>query len=111
MKSLLIASVSLGALALAGCATTPAGQPVAVVDALPPAAVADSALTPEAARAFVAAAEADLFKTVLLQSRADWVNNTYVNEDSDAVSAYFGGMLVEKQVKYAKEAAKFAQGW
>ena len=104
-------SISLGtlAVALAGCAaTTPSAAPIAVVDA-EPAAAAATAPTVADAQAFVKAAEADLFKTVLLQSRADWVNNTYVTEDSDAVSAYFGGMLTEKQVKYAKEAARFAQ--
>ena len=103
-------SVSLAALALASCAANPQLATNAPADATvqPPPAGDGPALSVDGAREFVAAAEADLMKTVLLQARADWVNNTYVTEDSDAVSAYFGGMLTEKQVKYAKEAARFA---
>ena len=105
------ASVSFLALALTACATGATAPPTAVALAADPAAApaVEAPATVEQAREFVAAAEADLFKTVLLQARADWVNNTYVTEDSDAVSAYFGGMLTEKQVKYAKEAAKYAR--
>ncbi|HET7709624.1 MAG TPA: M2 family metallopeptidase [Sphingomicrobium sp.] len=104
-------SVSLAALTVAACSTY-APPVVAAADPAPAAPVASgeaAAPTADDARAFVKAAEADLFKTALIQARADWVNNTYVNEDSDAVAAYFGGMLTERQVKYAKEAARFAQ--
>jgi peptidyl-dipeptidase A len=102
-------SVSLIALAVAGCATTPPPDVVAV-DAAPaaPAVTADAALTPDAARAFVAAAEKDLFDFSLINNRAQWVNNTYVNDDTDALAAYFGTISTEKGVKYAKEAARFA---
>ena len=106
MKSLFIASVSLAALGLASCTTTPA--PVAVADApAVPAEVAPAAPTVEQAQAFVAAAEKDLHEHILIQSRADWVNATYINDDSDAVAAYFGGIGTEKGVKYATEAAKY----
>ena len=60
------------------------------------------------ARAFVEAAEKDLRELSLIAARAAWVNETYVNDDSDAVSAYFGTIGTEKGVLYAKEAAKWA---
>jgi len=105
-------SVSLLALVVAACSTT-APTDVAAVDAAPaapaePAIVADAALTPDAARAFVAAAEKDLFDFSLINNRAQWVNNTYVNDDTDALAAYFGTIGTEKGVKYAKEAARYA---
>jgi len=102
----IVSSVSLAALALTACAAAPASETFAVAPVPEP--VSEPALTPEAARAFVAAAEKDLFETTLIQSRADWVNNTYVTDDSDAVAAYFGTISTEKGVKYAKEAARFA---
>jgi len=92
MKSMWVASVSLAVLAL-GPAT---------------AQTATSTMTAEGAREFVARAEKDLFDQALIQSRADWVNNTYVNDDSDAVAAYFGAIGTEKGVRYAKQAARFA---
>ena len=92
MKSMWVASVSLAVLAL-GPATAQS---------------ASSAMTAEGAREFVAQAEKDLFEHALIQSRADWVNNTYVNDDSDAVAAYFGAIGTEKGVRYAKQAARFA---
>ena len=64
--------------------------------------------TSAGARAFVDAAEKDLREYSLIAARAAWVNETYVNDDSDAVSAYFGTIGTEKGVLYAKEAAKWA---
>ena len=92
MKSMWVASVSLAVLAI-GPATAQAASP---------------AMTADGAREFVAQAEKDLFEHALIQSRADWVNNTYVNDDSDAVAAYFGAIGTEKGVRYAKQAARFA---
>ncbi len=66
-------------------------------------------MTPEGARAFVAAVEKDLYDFSLISSRAAWVNATYINDDSDAVAAYFGTIGTEKGVKYATEAAKYAR--
>jgi peptidyl-dipeptidase A len=106
-------TVSLAALALAGCATPAAepATPVAAEAAPPPAAAAagDYPMTPEGARAFVAAVEKDLYDFSLISARAQWVNNTYINDDSDAVAAYFGTIGTEKGVKYATEAAKYAR--
>src|SRR5688500_14721545 len=107
------ASASRAAQALAGCdATRPAQMAAAAPPEAPAAAPAASAaypLTPEGARAFVAAGEKDLYDFSLISARAQWVNATYINDDSDAVAAYFGTIGTEKGVKYATEAAKYAR--
>jgi peptidyl-dipeptidase A len=102
------ASVSLAALALAGCATTPAEPPAAPMVHMDHAA-AEPARTPDGAREFVAGVEKDLFDLSVIGSRAAWVNQTYINDDTDALAAYFGTIGTEKGVKYAIEAAKWAQ--
>jgi peptidyl-dipeptidase A len=104
------ASVSLSALALAACAANSQLAAVpASADQPVPVAAADPALTPEGAREFVAAVEKDLADLNVISQHAAWLNNTYINDDSDAVNAYFGTIGTEKGVKYAKEAARFAQ--
>ncbi|HEX8527760.1 MAG TPA: hypothetical protein VF689_12400, partial [Allosphingosinicella sp.] len=47
---------------------------------------------PTAAEAdtFVARAERELGELSVIGSRAQWVNATYVTEDTDALAAYFG---------------------
>jgi peptidyl-dipeptidase A len=98
---------------LASCATTPPAQMAAEAPATAPTAP-DAAvetaypLTPEGARAFVAAAEKDLFDFSTISSRAQWVNSTYINDDTDALAAHFGTIGTEKGVKYASEAARYA---
>ena len=105
---LFTASVSLAALALAGCATT-APQSVALAPSAPEVAAADTTqLTPEAADAFIAAAEKDLFDYSVEASQVNWVNATYITEDTDAMAARINAIGTEKSVKYALEAAKFA---
>jgi peptidyl-dipeptidase A len=102
------ASVSLAALALAGCTSTSAAPiaPVAPVASAEPAPAA--APTVADARAFVAAVEKDLADLNVISQRAAWVNNTFITDDTDALAAYFGTIGTEKGVKYAAEAAKFA---
>ena len=102
------ASVSLAALALAACTTVPASD-APIVASGPQAVVANVARTPEGAREFVAMVEKDLFDLSVIGSRAGWVNSTYINDDTDALAAYFGTIGTEKGVKYAVEAAKWAQ--
>ena len=104
----LVASVSLAAIAVAACAAA-APAPTTVAAEAVPAAVAEPARTPEGARAFIAAVEKDLNDLNLISQRAAWLNNTYVNDDSDAVATYFGTIGTEKGVKYAKEAAQWLQ--
>jgi peptidyl-dipeptidase A len=104
----LVASVSLAALALAGCAANNAPPPalVAAPDGAPVAA-ADVARTPEGARQFIAAVEKDLAEFNVIGARAAWVNATYISDDTDALAAYFGTIGTEKGVKYATEAAQW----
>ena len=102
------ASVSLAALALASCATVPpADAPLA--PRAPRGIEAEQARTPEGAREFIAMVEKDLFDLSVIGSRAGWVNATYLNDDTDALAAYFGTISTEKGVKYALQAAKWAQ--
>ena len=106
-------SVSLAALALAGCAATPPAQMAAAVpteaSAAAPAAAGEYPMTVEGARAFVAAVEKDLYDLSIIGGRAAWVNATYINDDTDALNAYFGTIATEKGVKYATLAAKYAK--
>jgi peptidyl-dipeptidase A len=115
----LAASVSILALALAGCATTAATDTSAAAPAAltqndtpgttdaPPA--GDYPVTAEGARQFIAAVEKDLFDLSVIGGRAAWVNATYITDDTDALAAYFGTIGTEKGVRYAKEAARYAQ--
>ena len=119
-----VASVSLVALAVAGCASNPpatAGLPPAGTDQAPqsaPAAVAAGEasaealpypLTPQGAQQFIADAEKDLGDFSVIGARAGWVNATYINDDTDALAAYFGTIGTEKGVKYASQAARYAE--
>ena len=108
----LAASVSFSALALAlaACAANPqlAAAPVAAADAAQPPAEAGPA-TIEDARAFVARAEKELGDYAVINSRAQWVNATYITEDTDALATHFGTIGTEMQVRFANEAARYAQ--
>src|SRR5882672_620406 len=59
------------------------------------------------ATAFVAQAEKELAAHSLLASRADWINRTYITDDTDALAAEFGARGTEMSVRLAKGAAKF----
>ena len=82
--------------------------PMSATPAAQSSAAAAGDMTPAGARAFIATAEKDLFELALIANRADWVNNTYVNDDSDAVAAHFGAIGTEMGVRLAKEAARWA---
>jgi peptidyl-dipeptidase A len=108
------ASVSFAALALAGCAVDSSGTSVAAIPegAVAPAASADGLphpLTAEGARQFIADVEKDLFDLSVIGGRAQWVNATYINDDTDALAAYFGTIGTEKGVKYAKQSAEYSR--
>ncbi len=107
------ASVSLAALALAACAANPrlAVAPLADSSAPPPPVTAATELerTPEGAREFVARVEKELFDLSVISGRAQWVNSTYITDDTDALAAYFGTIGTEKGVEYAKQAAQWAR--
>jgi peptidyl-dipeptidase A len=104
------ATVSVLALAtlLAGCATS--GARDSASSAPPPApqaAAAREPLTPVGADAFVARAEKELRDYSIVNSRAQWVNNTYITDDTDALAAHFGTIGTEMAVRLAGEAARF----
>ncbi|MFK4873927.1 M2 family metallopeptidase [Novosphingobium sp. ZW T3_23] len=65
--------------------------------------------TAQGAAQFIAAAEKDLFDFSVDNARINWVNYTYLTDDTDALAAQSNGLLTEKQVAYAVEAAKFAK--
>jgi peptidyl-dipeptidase A len=106
-------TVSIAALALAGCAAAPPPAPMAAAAEVPvqvaDRTVAANARTPEGARQFIADVEKDLGDLYVIQSRASWVNATYITDDTDALNAYFGTIATEKGVKYATEAAQWLQ--
>jgi peptidyl-dipeptidase A len=64
---------------------------------------------PSAAEAtnFVAAAEKEIAELNEEGSRIGWINATYINFDSDWLSAKFGAKATESAVRLAKEAARF----
>src|SRR5258706_16459319 len=59
------------------------------------------------AAAFAAQAEKELAAHSVLASRAEWINRTYITEDTDALAAEFGARGTEMSVRLAKGAAKF----
>jgi len=103
MKAL--ASVALLALA-AGLAV-----PAAAQDAAPAATTAPATqpMTPQGAADFVAAVEKDLFDFSVESNRVQWINATYITDDTDALAARYGAIGTEKSVRYALDAAKYAQ--
>lgn len=60
------------------------------------------------AEAFLTKAEKAMFDHSLISGRAEWINATYITQDSDALAAYFGAIRTEMNVDYALEAAKFS---
>lgn len=65
--------------------------------------------TAQGAADFVAAAEKNLGDLTIDNARVNWVNYTYITEDTDALAAKSNGELTERQVAYALDAAKFAK--
>src|SRR6266540_2706601 len=85
--------ISRVALAVALTLSTPAfAQPVADATAR--------------ADAFIVEAEKELAAHSVLASRAEWINRTYITEDTDALAAEFGARGTELSVRLAKGAAK-----
>ena len=106
---LIAPAVSLFALALASCATTASAPtlvepPMAEVPAPP----AEAGPTAAAADAFVAAAEKDLFDYSVEANAVNWDNATNITDATDAAAAKINAIGTEKSVKYAIEAAKYA---
>src|SRR5687767_3146135 len=68
---------------------------------------AQSPTTPEGAAAFLAQAEKELMALSISGGRANWINSTYLTDDTDAIAAEYGARGTELSVKLAKGAAKF----
>jgi peptidyl-dipeptidase A len=108
-------SVSLLALAVAAClaagcttASADASDDTAAAASTPAAAAQDSAAPTAAdADAFVARAERELSEYSVINSRAQWVNATYITQDTDALAAHFGTIGTEMGVRLATEAARY----
>src|SRR5688572_21931505 len=66
-----------------------------------------AAETAAAADAFIAQAEKELAELSVLTNRAQWINTTYINDDTDALAAEFGARNTELSVRLAKGAARF----
>jgi peptidyl-dipeptidase A len=96
------------ALSLAACTTASAGgAPGAETASATPAAARRGPATAADAAAFVAGAEKELSDFSLINSRAQWVNNTHITDDTDALASYFGTIGTEMGVRYAKGAAAY----
>src|SRR5580693_1129792 len=89
MKHLLL---SVAALALV------AGSPVMAKSTAP---------TTAQAKSFVAKAEKDLAEISVYAQKADWVQETYINDDTNFLTAKAGAEATEMATKYAKQAARF----
>ena len=100
-----LASVALSALAFALAAPA-----MAQSDAPPAATTAPSfPLTPQGAADWVASVEKDLFDYSVEASRVNWVNANFVTHDTDILTAAINAVGTEKSVRYALEAAKYAE--
>ena len=98
------ASVALSALAISLASPALANQHEAqseMASAYP--------MTPQGAADWVAMVEKDMFDFSVEYGRVLWINSTYIIHDSDQLAAKYGAQATEKSVKYANEAAKYAQ--
>jgi peptidyl-dipeptidase A len=84
--------------------------PLAAAQSPPPTRTAAKPKTATAAeaKAFVESAEARLLKLSVEQSRADWVYQTYVNEDSQVLSSVANERVIAATVELAKQATRFS---
>lgn len=80
----------------------------AVSQTTPPAAPAAQA-TPTAAeaQAFLDRAQKEVTEFNLISQRVQWVNATFITDDTDALAAEYGARGTEMSVRYATEAARF----
>ena len=87
--------------------TLPLRVTIALAMGLASCALASAASTPADADAFLLQAERELAELSILTNRAQWINTTYINDDTDAIAAEFGARNTELSVRLAKGAAKF----
>ncbi|AHE54294.1 M2 family metallopeptidase [Sphingomonas sanxanigenens] len=73
------------------------------------AALPAAAQTVAEADAFVAASEKELLAFSTSRQQVDWINETYITDDTNAIAALFATRESEMRVRQAKEAAKFTK--
>ena len=95
-------------LAVGGAAVAQGQANVATPGRAPTATASQGPATVAQADAFVAAAEKELAEFSVRNAQAQWVNSTYITEDTDALAAYFGTIGTEMSVRLANEAARYA---
>lgn len=78
-----------------------------IVTLFPATAAAQGKPTPEEARAFVEKAEKELLDLWILFSRADWVNQNFITEDTDELAAEANKNVLAATARLAKEARRF----
>ena len=66
-------------------------------------------MTPAGAKQFVDAVEAEMGPLTVENARVNWVNYTYITDDTDALAAASNAVLTEKGVENALQAAKYAE--
>ena len=104
---------TVSVLALAAAALLAATASTAATESAAPAAPRRAAARPARAptvaeaNAFVARAERELGEFSVINNRAQWVNATYITDDTDALAAHFGTIGTEMGVRYATEAARY----
>jgi peptidyl-dipeptidase A len=94
---------------VAAFAIAAAAPLTAQVTAAPAEVTATYPETPEGAKAWIAAVEADLAAFSKEYAHVSWVNATYINYDTDTLAAKYGADLTVKQVGYATQAARYAR--
>ncbi len=95
LSRLLLIVGAFGFTMLSGCVPANAGG------------AAEYPATADGARAFVEAAEAELLQLNINAERAQWVNATYITDDTEILAANAAGALIGRNVELAKEAIRF----
>jgi peptidyl-dipeptidase A len=63
--------------------------------------------TPDDARKFTDEAERNLLALNIDSGRADWIKDTYITDDTEALDAKLDERAINAQVEYAKQATRF----
>ncbi len=69
----------------------------------------DGPVTAQGARDFIAKAEPALGKAIVESAQAEWIYQTYINQDSEALTARASAAVTQMTVANAITAAKYAQ--
>jgi peptidyl-dipeptidase A len=72
-----------------------------------PAMVLAAAPTVADAKAFMDRAEAELLKLTILQQRAGWVQETYITDDTELLSANLGDRVIARTTELIEEGKKY----